>query len=94
MNENHFHDIAKFLLGMTTFWAYVGFSQFMLIWYANIPEETFFYEMRMTGGGLYNSRTSFCEVYHSIPSSFEQTKQTKLGLLMEVSGMDFSRSNI
>ncbi|GBF49545.1 putative membrane protein [Leptospira ryugenii] len=53
VNENHFHDIAKFLLGMTTFWAYVGFSQFMLIWYANIPEETFFYEMRMTGGWGY-----------------------------------------
>ncbi|PJZ45964.1 hypothetical protein [Leptospira brenneri] len=53
VNENHYHDIAKFLLGMTTFWAYVGFSQFMLIWYANIPEETFFYEMRMTGGWGY-----------------------------------------
>lgn len=55
VNENHFHDIAKFLLGMTTFWAYVGFSQFMLIWYANIPEETFFYEMRMTGGWGYTT---------------------------------------
>jgi len=53
VNENHYHDIAKFLLGMTTFWAYVGFSQYMLIWYANIPEETFFYEMRMTGGWGY-----------------------------------------
>jgi len=55
VNENHYHDIAKFLLGMTTFWAYVGFSQFMLIWYANIPEETFFYEMRMTGGWGYTT---------------------------------------
>ncbi|TGN11951.1 hypothetical protein [Leptospira ilyithenensis] len=55
VNENHYHDIAKFLLGMTTFWAYVGFSQFMLIWYANIPEETFFYEMRLTGGWGYST---------------------------------------
>ncbi len=55
VNENHIHDIGKFLLGMTTFWAYVGFSQFMLIWYANIPEETFFYEMRMTGGWGYTT---------------------------------------
>lgn len=53
VNDNHIHDIGKFLLGITTFWAYVGFSQFMLIWYANIPEETFFYEMRMTGGWGY-----------------------------------------
>jgi hypothetical protein len=55
VNENHIHDISKFLLGITTFWAYVGFSQFMLIWYANIPEETFFYEMRMTGGWGYTT---------------------------------------
>ncbi|EMG21094.1 putative membrane protein [Leptospira interrogans serovar Copenhageni str. LT2050] len=50
VNENHIHDIGKFMLGFCTFWAYVGFSQFMLIWYANIPEETFFYEQRLTGG--------------------------------------------
>jgi hypothetical protein len=49
-NENHLHDIGKFMLGMTVFWAYVTFSQFMLISYANIPEETFFYEVRWTGG--------------------------------------------
>jgi hypothetical protein len=55
VNDNHIHDIAKFLLGLTTFWAYVAFSQFMLIWYANIPEETFFYEMRMTGGWGYTT---------------------------------------
>ena len=50
INENHWHDIGKFLLGMTVFWAYTGFSQFMLIWYAAIPEETFFYEQRLNGG--------------------------------------------
>lgn len=50
VNENHLHDIGKYMLGMTVFWAYTGFSQFMLIWYANIPEETFYYEQRLTGG--------------------------------------------
>ncbi len=49
-NENHLHDLGKFMLGMTVFWAYVTFSQFMLISYANIPEETFFYEQRWTDG--------------------------------------------
>ncbi|TGK01684.1 hypothetical protein EHO59_11275 [Leptospira semungkisensis] len=53
VNENHIHDLGKFMLGFTVFWAYVGFSQFMLIWYANIPEETFFYEQRLTGGWEY-----------------------------------------
>jgi hypothetical protein len=54
-NENHLHDIGKFMLGMTVFWAYVAFSQFMLISYANIPEETFFFEQRWTDGWEYIS---------------------------------------
>ncbi len=42
----HFHDMGKLLFGFVVFWAYIGFSQFMLIWYANIPEETFWFELR------------------------------------------------
>ncbi len=52
VNENHLHDLAKFLKGFTVFYAYIGFSQFMLIWYANLPEETEFYLHRMHGGWL------------------------------------------
>jgi len=48
----HVHDVAKFLKGFTVFWAYIAFSQFMLIWYANIPEETEFYLMRAQGGWM------------------------------------------
>ncbi|MFN3454209.1 MAG: molybdopterin oxidoreductase [Pseudobdellovibrio sp.] len=48
----HQHDIGKFLKGFTIFWAYIAFSQFMLIWYANIPEETEFYLMRSHSGWL------------------------------------------
>ncbi len=48
----HQHDIGKFLKGFTVFWAYIAFSQFMLIWYANIPEETEFYLMRSHSGWL------------------------------------------
>lgn len=50
VNENHIHDMAKFMLGFTVFWAYIAFSQFMLIWYANMPEETIFFKHRMEGG--------------------------------------------
>jgi hypothetical protein len=50
VNENHVHDMAKFMLGFTVFWAYISFSQFMLIWYANLPEETIFFKHRMEGG--------------------------------------------
>jgi hypothetical protein len=40
VNENHLHNVGIWLLSSTTFWAYVWFCQFMLIWYSNIPEET------------------------------------------------------
>lgn len=50
MNVEHQHDVGKFLKGFTVFWAYIAFSQFMLIWYANIPEETEFYLMRSHSG--------------------------------------------
>ncbi len=49
VNENHIHDLSKFMLGFTVFWAYIAFSQFMLIWYANMPEETIFFKHRMEG---------------------------------------------
>jgi hypothetical protein len=50
VNENHLHDLAKFMKGFTVFYAYIAFSQFLLIWYANLPEETIFYLSRIEGG--------------------------------------------
>lgn len=49
---DHMHDVAKYMKGFTVFWAYIAFSQFMLIWYANIPEETEFFLMRANGGWM------------------------------------------
>jgi hypothetical protein len=46
VNENHLHDIGKFLFGFSVFWTYVWFSQFMLIWYGNIPEDTMYFRKR------------------------------------------------
>ena len=43
----HYHDIGKYMFGWTFFWIYTAFSQFMLQWYANMPEETIFYNYRM-----------------------------------------------
>lgn len=50
---DHVHDMAKYLFGWSIFWAYIGFSQFMLIWYANLPEETFYYSNRFVGSWVY-----------------------------------------
>jgi hypothetical protein len=46
VNTEHFHDLGKLLFGFNCFWAYIAFSQFFLIWYASIPEETVFYHAR------------------------------------------------
>jgi hypothetical protein len=45
-NENHLHDLGKYLFGFSVFWTYLWFSQYMLIWYANLPEETMYYHAR------------------------------------------------
>ncbi|MBI2565414.1 MAG: hypothetical protein HYV63_00090 [Candidatus Schekmanbacteria bacterium] len=42
----HVHDLGKMLFAFVAFWAYIAFSQFMLIWYANLPEETIWYSQR------------------------------------------------
>jgi hypothetical protein len=52
VTDEHLHDVVKFLKAFTVFWAYIAFSQFMLIWYANIPEETEYYIMRSQHGWL------------------------------------------
>jgi len=46
----HYHDLGKLLFGFNVFWAYIGFSQMMLIWYAALPEETPFYHKRWDDG--------------------------------------------
>jgi hypothetical protein len=50
VNIEHFHDLGKMVFAFTIFWMYTAFSQFMLIWYANIPEETGWYKERFVGG--------------------------------------------
>ncbi len=46
LNENHLHDLGKFMFGFSVFWTYLWFSQFMLIWYANISEEVAYFQDR------------------------------------------------
>lgn len=46
MTKEHFHDIGKFMFAFSIAWTYLYFSQFMLIWYSNMPEETMYYKIR------------------------------------------------
>ncbi len=49
VNESHLHDVAKFMFGFSIFWTYLWFAQYMLIWYANMPEETVYFVPRTEG---------------------------------------------
>jgi hypothetical protein len=49
LNRNHLHSIGQLVFAFTVFWAYVTFSQYFLIWNANVPEETFWYNLREHG---------------------------------------------
>ena len=47
VNDSHIHDLGKFMFGFSVFWTYLWFSQFMLIWYSNIPEEVTYFMTRI-----------------------------------------------
>ncbi|MGJ7031210.1 quinol:cytochrome C oxidoreductase [Niabella hirudinis] len=49
VNKEHLHDLGKFIFAFSIFWTYLWFAQFMLIWYANIPEETVYFKPRAEG---------------------------------------------
>jgi hypothetical protein len=49
VTKEHIHDLGKFMFAFSIFWTYLWFAQFMLIWYANIPEETTYFKIRMQG---------------------------------------------
>ena len=55
INVEHYHDLGKWLFALTAFYTYIGFAQYLLIWYANLPEETSFYRARSQGGWLWLS---------------------------------------
>lgn len=50
ITPEHYYDLGKWMFAFVVFWAYIGFAQYMLIWYANIPEETIWYAARQSGG--------------------------------------------
>jgi hypothetical protein len=50
VTPEHYHDLGKLMFGFLVFWAYIGFAQFMLIWYAALPEETTWYHNRWDFG--------------------------------------------
>jgi len=68
MNADHFHALGKFLLAFVAFWGYVAFSQFMLIWLANVPEEVPWYILRIEGGWRWVA--AFLALFHFLVPFF------------------------
>jgi hypothetical protein len=68
MNLDHYHALGKFLLAFTAFWAYIAFSQFMLIWIANIPEEVPWYMLRISKG--WGPVAAFLALFHFVVPFF------------------------
>lgn len=64
VSGEHLHDVVKLLFGMNCFWAYIAFSQYLLIWYANIPEETVWLRHRQMHG--WNAVTTALAVGHFV----------------------------
>ena len=79
ITEEHYHDLGKWMFAVTVFWTYVAFSQYMLYWYANIPEETIWFKHRFIGSWLNVSK--FIVFGHFLfPLFFLITRKTKRNL--------------
>ena len=48
IGESHFHDVGKLCFAFTAFWGYITFAQYLVIWYGNVPEETHFFNLRLS----------------------------------------------
>ncbi|MDX1903351.1 MAG: quinol:cytochrome C oxidoreductase [Thermonemataceae bacterium] len=79
VNENHLHDLGKFMFGFSIFWAYIWFSQFLLQSYSNIPEETIYWDERMDGlEGVYSPLIIFNVIVNfAFPFLFLMTRDAK-----------------
>ena len=98
LGKRHFHDLGKLMLALTMVWAYFNFSQFLIIWAGNMPEETTWYLTRMKGGWGYVGVILI--VFHfafpflvSAPAGF-QAKGTMAGNARNVYSGDASRGYV
>lgn len=83
IHVEHFHDLGKLLFGFLVFWAYISFSEFFLIWYAAIPEETIYFHRRWDTGSWRMVSLSLVVVKFIIPFFLLMSRNAKrnLGLL-------------
>lgn len=76
VTNDHLHDLGKWMFGMSTFWAYIWFCQYMLIWYSNIPEETQYYILRSQGNWTWLFWSNFV-ISFGVPFLLLLTRESK-----------------
>ena len=75
VNESHIHDVGKFMFALSFLWSYLWFSQFMLIWYSNIPEEVIYFTERIENYNLLFFGTFIVNFF--FPMIFFMSRDTK-----------------
>jgi hypothetical protein len=88
VNVEHYHDLGKLMFAFMVFWTYVNFGQYMLIWYANLPEETTFFQLRKEGGwSAVGTLLVFGHFF--VPFAFLMSRHIKRNMLTLCSGAAF-----
>ena len=86
---DHLYNVGGFMFAFTVFWSYIGFAQYMLMWYANLPEEVEWYHARLEGG-WYTLTVALAVLHFLVPFFALLTRDSKgdirrllpVGLLM------------
>ncbi len=84
VNSSHLHDLGKFMFAFSIFWTYIWFSQFLLIYYAGIPEETIRFHTLLNGfGGMYKFLFFFNLIINFVfPFLFLMTRDAKRYMIL------------
>lgn len=81
IHTEHYHDIGKLLFAWVVFWTYIAFSQYMLIWYGNLPEETAFFHEHRAGSWELVARTLMVG-HFMVPFVFLMSRHAKRNLVL------------
>lgn len=89
VTDEHLHDLGKFLFAFSVFWTYLWFSQYMLIWYANVGEETGYYLLRINEYGLMFYGNIFINFVIPFFVLMRNDTKRKYGTILFASGVVF-----
>jgi hypothetical protein len=86
VTEEHFHDLGKYLFGFSVFWTYLWFSQYMLIWYANVGEETGYFRNRLNNYTFIHTANFCINFFLPFFTLIINTNKRRMGIMAFVSG--------